>query len=551
MLTQHESSMGEEMNFESISTLDEEIAKGRGDLIKLKRTRNSMLNISVLVPPEILGYIFNLVVIFSLSQMDSIFQRPELDPSTHRYGLEEGWYNFLLVCHHWLEVAYATPEVWTFWGNSLEAWEKRYIRAGSAPVDLALRRARDGHHPKMLSVPLQNNLLGRTARDTIRKIHLESHHSDLLVDIVSLLTPSGGGVRERSIESIILSASYVLPDLSNFFARSRFSKLRRLHLGGFINTPLPWNHLASQTAHLTSLSLSHLFGLPPPTSQLLSVLLSNPNLRTLLLNKSALPEDIDESEIRVPLRHLEELILWGKFSSVFRLLQRLELTVPLNYTSLQFDDYPAEEGFSRTLGPYMQDHLRRDTRFQEKLSVSWSPAGINISRVSEGIPEIDWIPQFHTHMINWDTERLFLDLKAFAPLEHVVRLDAGHCMGMREELFIAMPNVEVFTLREVSWSDGFLQPDQAGPYANAKLLPSLRLLRLKGVRADAGWRPLVDYLVHQTSNGQAISLKFEGHCSRMPPEVIKEVEDLVEELDCRGMLENDAMTSEVAGRGRV
>ena len=91
-----------------------------------------MLNISVLVPPEILGYIFNLVVIFSLSRMDSIYQCPEFNASAHRYWLGEGWYNFLLVCHHWLEVAYATPEVWTFWGNSSEAWEKRYIRAACA-----------------------------------------------------------------------------------------------------------------------------------------------------------------------------------------------------------------------------------------------------------------------------------------------------------------------------------------------------------------------------------------------------------------------------------
>ena len=331
--------------------------------------------------------------------------------------LEEGWYN-LLVCHHWLEVAYATPEVWTFWGNSVEAWEKRYIRAGSAPVDLALRVQGDG--PEVLSVPLQNNLSSRTAQDTIRKVYLDSANHDLMVDIVSLLTPSGEGVRERSVESIILS-TLVLPDLSNFFARSHFSKLRRLHLGGFIDTPL-WNYLASQTTHLTSLSLDHHSeSLPPSTSQLLPVLLSNPNLRTLFLHGSALPEDIDESEIRVPLRRLEELILWGRFSSVFWLLQRLELTVPLNYTCLRLDNYPVEEGISRTLGPYMQDHLRRDARFQEKLSVSCFPTGINISRVSEGIPEIHWIPQFHIHMINRDTEHLLYQSEYSSTSWHSLR----------------------------------------------------------------------------------------------------------------------------------
>ena len=128
---------------------------------------------------------------------------------------------------------------------------------------------------------------------------------------------------------------------------------------------------------------------------------------------------------------------------------------------------------------------------------------------------------------------------AFAPLEHVVRLDTEHCMGMREEFFIAMPDVEVFTLREVSWSDGFLQPDQAGPYASAKLLPSLRLLRPKGVRVDAGWRPLLDYLVHQTSNGQAILLGLTGCHSELPLKVFKGVEGLVEKFYYGGVLGSD------------
>ena len=141
------SSMGEEMNLESISALDEEIAKGRGDIIKLKRTRNSMLNISVLAPPEILGYIFNLVVSRIPVDSRTVSVRPYQTPQFR--GPEKEWYNFLLVCHYWLEVAYATPEVWTFWGK---AWEKQYIRAGSAPVDLVLR-VRHGDCPEMLSVP--------------------------------------------------------------------------------------------------------------------------------------------------------------------------------------------------------------------------------------------------------------------------------------------------------------------------------------------------------------------------------------------------------------
>ena len=122
---------------------------------------------------------------------------------------------------------------------------------------------------------------------------------------------------------------------------------------------------------------------------------------------------------------------------------------------------------------------------------------------------------------------------ASVSLERVVHLETQD-LEMREELFIAMPNIEVLMLQGVRLSDGFLQPDQAGPYAYAKLFPSLRLLRLEDVKADAGWRPLVDYLIHQTSNGQAISLELMGGLADdLPLEVLEEVENLVEELHCR------------------
>ena len=116
----------------------------------------------------------------------------------------------------------------------------RWIR----PVDLRLRAyLRDPSDT--LSVPLQNNLLGRTAQDMIQGIHLDSLNPNLLTAIVSFLTLSGEGIRERSIESIILSTAGDLPDLSNFFARSHLPKLQHFRLSGSIRTPL-WIHLGSQ-----------------------------------------------------------------------------------------------------------------------------------------------------------------------------------------------------------------------------------------------------------------------------------------------------------------
>ena len=94
--------MDYETNIDSIRVLEEQIKGHERAIIKLKRTRNSLLNVSKL-PPEVLG---------------NIFQRNvTLDGS---FKLEEGSHNSLLVCHHWFEVASRTPELWSFWGNNLE-----------------------------------------------------------------------------------------------------------------------------------------------------------------------------------------------------------------------------------------------------------------------------------------------------------------------------------------------------------------------------------------------------------------------------------------------
>lgn len=75
-----------EINIDSIRTLDEQIKEHKTAtiIIRLKRTRNSLLNVSRL-PPEILGDIFS----WNVTIKDTFG------------GLEERSHNFLLVCHYW------------------------------------------------------------------------------------------------------------------------------------------------------------------------------------------------------------------------------------------------------------------------------------------------------------------------------------------------------------------------------------------------------------------------------------------------------------------
>ena len=90
--------MGPETNIESIRALEKQIEEGSGDVIELKRARNSLLNISTRVPPEILGKIFAWVV--AREQDYSLFIA-----NIFSNGLERGSHDFLLVCHYWFEVA--------------------------------------------------------------------------------------------------------------------------------------------------------------------------------------------------------------------------------------------------------------------------------------------------------------------------------------------------------------------------------------------------------------------------------------------------------------
>ncbi|KAF9643989.1 hypothetical protein BDM02DRAFT_3122633 [Thelephora ganbajun] len=101
--------MDREVNLDSIRVLEKQIQDHEKAIIQPKCVRNSMLNVSLRLPPEILGNIFRWNVI-----PDGDFDKPS-----------RGSYNFLFVCHHWYEVASRTPEVWCSWGNTIQDWSQR------------------------------------------------------------------------------------------------------------------------------------------------------------------------------------------------------------------------------------------------------------------------------------------------------------------------------------------------------------------------------------------------------------------------------------------
>jgi len=524
--------MGGEINIHSIRALERQINEGNGDVIELKRTRNSLLNISTCTPPEVLGRIF----VWSLL-------RPVWHPTQCQdfAGLQKGSYNFLLVCHRWFEVASRTPELWGFWGNTLQDWKKRYQRSRAAtPLDLVLYG--NASDPAILfDEPLQDALRSRVVLDTIRQAHLMSHDCRILTSIISSLTPDDKSGRNESIESIILgSGGFTSVDASNFFARSHLSRLCLLNLTGRIRIS-SWDHLPSRTTLLTVLSLKIRTSPPPPTitpSQLFSILAKNPNLEELTLSDVALPNFTDTSTLKVPLRSLKRLSLAGKFRQLFGLLNRLILPETLDMIDLTGGGSTAED-VSQTLAPYMREHFQRDPKFQNLLEVAFSsfPGSISIS-----VNVVTALDPPHTAFNVHPTdgfppdvrEQLFIDLFESIPQERVAFLNADLDLKLSEELFIMMPNIAILTLSGVELYEGFLQPNPNGPYADEKLLPSLEVLCLEDVfPVNGDWSPLTTYLVHQTMDNQTVSLEMVSDFPYMRPEVVNEIEDLVEAFHLR------------------
>jgi len=516
--------------------LDEKIKGQERVLIELKRARNSFLNVSRL-PPEVLGNIF----------------RWNVTLKGDFGGLNKRSHNFLRVCHHWFEVASHTPELWSFWGSTLEDWARWCHHSGSAPLDLVLN---DGEEEYFIDDPLYDALQDRATRDIIRRIHLSTKESGLLHDIVTLLTPTCEGIRSSSVASfILLNWDHALVDVSDFFARHRFPKLQRLRL--YNCTISSWDRLMSRTAVLTTLDLD--FATPssaPSTSQLLSLLASNPALQEVKLGMGAAPGDGDNSS-RVQLHHLKNLELEGDSRNVIQLLQRLDHPGNMDHLRLTLHDCDVA-GVSQIIGPCLGDLLQRRDRSQNGLYLSISTdsqycgdrrrryprdrvilhagdaGGINLSA-----PKLERKDIFVTIIVVLNVvdrrdivKRASLELIAQAPREDVVYLLTDNDPVVMEDTYTQFPNLRKFSSSDAPLSNIFPNPNLIG---DDKIFPSLEHIRLEPrFRLTADWSLLVTFLEHRASSGNPLDTLVIDRFTHLCPEVEKGIRSMVRELTMLG-----------------
>ena len=516
--------MDREINLDSICALDEQISEYERTVIKLKRARNSFLNVSKF-PPEVLGKIFH--------------QNVTLEDDFG--GLDEGSHNFLLVCHHWFEVASRTPNLWSFWGSTPKDWARWSNRSRTAPLDLVLDgdECKDSH----LNATLCNILRDRATRDTIRRAHLRAKDPVLLSSIVTQLTANREELQSDIMESFILrNWGDTLVDVSDFFVHRRFPKLRRLHLYNCTISSPSWDHL-SRTSVLTTLFLNLLSPSPTPTtSQLFSILSSNPTLRKVVLTEHAIPDDDGGgSSFRVQLHHLKELRLEGDLRHIIRLLHQLDY--PGNMEDLTLGLHGCDDtDISQTIGPHLRDYLQHHDRPRNGLNLfvtsqysendAWeitlyagNAEGIDLSTPERADTFVTITVRPNDSPDGEELERMTLDLIAYVPREEVFYFRVLDTLVNVEDTSAQFPNVRAPALDTILLYAPFPSPN---PVEDVVTFPLLEHVLLEGIYDD-NWSPLVDFLARRASLGNRLdTLVIRG--SHVCLEVAESIRGMVREL---------------------
>jgi Leucine-rich repeat (LRR) protein len=499
--------MDREINLDSIRALEKQIQEHERTIIQLKRARNSLLNVSTLLPPEVLGNIFRWNVI----------------PDEDFGGLSAASYNFLLVCHHWFQVASGTPGLWCFWGNSIQDWACRHARHRTSPLDLVL-----GQYTKRrdLDDTLRDALQDRAMRDSIRRVYLSGPEGPLNSVISSIIT-KGEGTRSINVESFVIrnlaSRVWTPPTSSPGIISQSYNASTSTDSASRRGTC--WDH----GPHLSPPFHSPFSpSLLPTLSQMLSILSANPNLQSLQLSDNSFSDiEDDGSSSRIQLRHLKSLHLGSNLRRASGLLNQLEL--PMKMDDLNLSLYGCSPSdLPPTLGPYLGNHIRR--RSPDRLSLSVKPKfqgfSIRVGDVHKFTP-VDWVLSVTPG--EGEAEKICFDIITHFPLEEVGSISTTFPILHSEELCVRMRNLTYLHLDRVDLSTLFVESDTREPHVFKDLLPGLRSIVITEPRLSGGdWSPLISFLTRRAAIGNCISSLWFDRYPHMDEGVVEDIMRVVE-----------------------
>ena len=486
------------------------------------------------IPPEILGRIFYWTVTLQQKYHDQV-------P-----------HNLLFVCHHWFEVALCTPQLWTSWGHTLQDWELRHTCPTSSELHLQLRDELGWiKNPESLSKTLRDTLQDRATRDFIQRVSFVGIEAEALNPVISAITVPGEEIQSISLESFEVRGRrhdwrhWV--ELSNFFARYCFPKLRHLEISRYCNIP-PLDLLASRTTALVTLSLqirNHLKA-TPTASQLLSVLSSNPNLQSLKLSSAVLPEfTSNEPFFQVQLPHLKLIELEGDFRDGLRFLRRLVPANKMDFLKLCLSSHLTPDVL-QTLAQYLEDHIRCRGDLVKGLAVDGFCRDdcylICLGDVQEfgRTPLSRKIKDFMMVTVDWSMvqrpqngwhERLFFDSLTYIH-NHIVYYRSFHSPLGLAASSTAMPRLtQICAREEVPLSEWLVNPDPGGTRTYGELLSSLKYLELSRPMIDGwDWSALMTFLsCCETAGSRLEHLIVE--CHHMCMDIVEEVKGLVQHVE--------------------
>ncbi|KAF9777596.1 hypothetical protein BJ322DRAFT_1025673 [Thelephora terrestris] len=506
------------------------IRSAGGDTIELKRAHNSLLNISIRIPPEILGHVFYWTVL----------ERRILP------RLRGGSLHVLLVCHYWQEVASQTPRLWSFWGHLLVHWYQRFKLSRSVPADLVLNGYIVGERSPPVREALRLALREHAQTDIINSVQLWNERRPILEQVLAALTPDEGEVRTSSIRIINLR----LVNASRFMARLRFPQLTYLCLSTGTQV-VDLRHLGEHTGALSTLVLTlenHGASALPTVSELLLLFLYNPRLEDVTLHRllsRIIPPGFPI--IRVPLRNLKRLTIDGEAQSIFQLMKHLAYPADLEAISLMVADY-GPSSICDTLGKVALDYFQLQSGRRVEVGIDVRTLCKSISVQADSILEgadgnamgtsarfIVYVPLFTGRR---QYVQLCLDLVGCVPPLEVTAFRGELSARIVQRVIKTMPNILDLHLVHAELEPGFLRHIPTTP--NVRLLPSLRQLCLEESSTHEGsWQPLVELLAELSADGNDISLTMLEPQEHICRHVLRNIELLVAAFDVDGSVDAD------------